>query len=165
VFAKYTLKPEINRWSQKYKRSYKHPCEDSLIESKLKTEHQNYEKKLLHHQNEMDEVSFVPEINMESRRIGENSLRANGKDGIGNIHDVLYLNSFYRQKEHEMFVTEKQKIQERDICTFKPKLISAQLDGERTLDDICNSKQLYEENMKEYQKAISKHMKTNMFKP
>ncbi len=86
-------------------------------------------------------------------------MRVEGKDGLGNIHDVLYLNSFYRKNEQDA------KIASQPRPDFKPKLVSKQTDQKRTLDDIRNSKTEYENNLKAYQKAIEKHMGETMFKP
>lgn len=42
--------------------------------------------------------SFTPQINPKSWEIGDKSVRVE-KDGLGSIHDVLYLNSLYRKNE------------------------------------------------------------------
>lgn len=58
---------------------------------------------------EIANITFVPTINPKSKDIQEKSMRQEGKDGLGNIHDVLYLNSFYRRKEQELLTQETQK--------------------------------------------------------
>ena len=47
-------------------------------------------------QEEVQNLNFVPEINPKSKEIGQKAQWTDGKDGIGSIHDVLYLNSFYK---------------------------------------------------------------------
>ncbi len=58
---------------------------------------------------EIQNLVFVPSIDPKSREIGEKSWRTDVKDGVGSIHDVLYLNSFYKQKEHELLVEDTLK--------------------------------------------------------
>lgn len=94
----YTLKPEICKKSQTFKRSYKHPCEDSLIEYKDRFENKVFEERMILDNQEILGFSFTPQINPKSWEIGDKSVRVE-KDGLGSIHDVLYLNSLYRKNE------------------------------------------------------------------
>lgn len=44
---------------------------------------------------ENERYPFQPTINPLSKQIGDNSLRVDKNDGLGSIHDVLYLNAQY----------------------------------------------------------------------
>ena len=81
---------------------------------------------------------------------------------MGSIHDVLYLNSQYRKKEHEVLVKEYET---RTSCTFYPQLVSKQSSKPRSLEDILKSKQQYEENMTEYKRALEQQMNNTLFHP
>ncbi len=132
--SKYTRKPVINRWSQKMKRSYKTPLEDNLIGIKYQIEHKREEEMVRNLSKEVEECTFNPEISQRSKTIGENTIRVEGQDGMGNIHNVLYMNSQVRTKEREMILKDHEKTQKKEM--FKPKLVSKQMGGKRTLEDI-----------------------------
>lgn len=66
---------------------------------------------------EVEGLPFHPTINPLSWEMGDHSLRVDKNDGMGSIHDVLYLNSQYRKKEHEVLVKEYET---RTSCTFYP---------------------------------------------
>ena len=158
---KYTLHPTINKSSHQFKRSYKNRCEEILIDMGFQVDDQNYEKKMHNYYDEMGKYSFQPEINLKSKRLGDESLKIRQSDG-SNIHEVLYLNKFYREKQQE--ILNKQQ-HDKESYHFKPTLVSKQSDNTRTLDDILNAKDEYESHMKQYQKSIDDYMKTTMFKP
>ncbi len=63
-------------------------------------------------------LSFQPSINPVSRDIGDKSMRVDPKDNIGSVHDVLYLNSFYKKQEHDLLVSDFNKRQAESQCTF-----------------------------------------------
>ena len=102
-WKKYTLKPKINQWSQQYKRSYKTPLEADLMDTMITRDNRVYEQQIEASRMEVKDVRSVPKISLKSKKISDESMRAgnDGRDGLGNIHDVLYLNSFYRQQEKE----------------------------------------------------------------
>jgi len=104
-------------------------------------------------------VQEVPTINPKSKKISEESMRADGKDGLGNIHQVLYLNAFYRAEEAKKQQDVRQK------PTFKPELVAKQSEGTRTLQDILNSKDDYEQNLKMYKDALEEHNSQTLYRP
>ncbi len=103
---------------------------------------------------ENERYPFQPTISPLSKQIGDNSLRVDKNDGLGSIHDVLYLNAQYWKKEHDLLVNEFENQQSQNSCTFKPALVSKQSQNPWSLDDIINSKRQYEENMTEYKRAL-----------
>ncbi len=64
---------------------------------------------MLKQNQEIQDLNFIPQINPKSRDIGEKAIRTDSKEGVGSIHEVLYLNSFYKQKEHELLTEETLK--------------------------------------------------------
>ena len=96
VLAKYTSKPAINKYSQGFKRSYKTPCEDNLIGEQMRIDQKVFEERVMKDQMENEKYNYQPDINETSRKIGEQSMRVEGRDGADNIHQILYLNAAVR---------------------------------------------------------------------
>ena len=90
-------------------------------------------------------------------------LRVEGKEGVDNIHQILYLNAFVRKEQKNQIANEVNTQMANTL--FKPQLVSKQMEGKRTLQDILNATEEQEEHLKAYQKAVSHHMKHTMFKP
>ena len=163
VFAKYTEKPTINKYSQGLKRSYKTPLENDLIQTGIEVDQKRYHEKIKKDSQEISQLPFHPDINDTSRSIGEQMLRVEGKEGVDNIHQILYLNAFVRKEQKNQIANEVNTQMANTL--FKPQLVSKQMEGKRTLQDILNATEEQEEHLKAYQKAVSHHMKHTMFKP
>lgn len=152
--AEAKFKPAINDFSHKYyKRSYKLPYSDTLLETKMKTMVELEKKREEVKQKFEADHPFVPSLNPQSKNISEKKVVRKAT-----VHDDLFLDASIRSEKFENSI--KKVTEKRDENnTFRPSIPNNKATPS-DLDTLVNSKKMAREEIEKF-----KNEQTHDFRP